>query len=165
MKKNNKGFSLIEVIVVVAVMAILAGGIVVMLNLSSRQLNNAVSEIYAEIGDAKTLAMSKGDYALMIFVQDGKYYTQKVKESDGTVAEQAKPLMSASKFVIFAKNSAGGTITIDSANPGYIRFNRASGAFAEDFTYTELLFCFSDSTTPYRRIEFVKETGKFSLKR
>ncbi|MGN0342124.1 MAG: Tfp pilus assembly protein FimT/FimU [Roseburia sp.] len=92
MRKDNRGFSLVELIVVMAIMAIVVGvSISMILSMSNWKVNSAVETLDSELNKAMVSATTKGDVAgLLVYELDDKYYaaviTQSCYESGGYYA-------------------------------------------------------------------------------
>jgi len=77
MIKNNKGFSYVEMILVLGIIAIMMGIIALSTNLIGRtNVNKGCDNLNNALTQARTATMAKGNFdcAMSIFCEDGKYY-------------------------------------------------------------------------------------------
>ena len=82
MRKKNEGFSLIELIVVIAIMTILTVGIAISLSsVSSQKAKAAIKTIYSSLEYTQTAAMAKATAYLEIYQKDDGYYLAVVEGS------------------------------------------------------------------------------------
>lgn len=83
MRKDNRGFSLVELIVVMAIMAVVVGvSISMVLSMSNWKVNRAIETLDSEMNKAMVSATTKGDVAgLLVYQLDGTYYAAVIKES------------------------------------------------------------------------------------
>ncbi len=70
--KNKNGFTLVELIVVVALMGVILGAVGLSVgNLSGQKTKTASRSVYNMLGTAQTLALSKGNTLFGIIYEDG----------------------------------------------------------------------------------------------
>lgn len=122
--KKNKGFSLVELIVVIAIMVVLAAATVMVLaNQPGWRVKNATDSLRTAIGATKTEAMSKHRASLTITREADGYYVQvtgREKEHIGN---------SKSVKVLYAVNGGEANVEIAMGTPLQFSFDRSSGAF------------------------------------
>ena len=83
--KNKKGFSLIEMIVVIAIMAIVLGlGALGISTLTGQRVKTASKDIYNMYGSSQLVAMSKGDTLFGMAYVDGQVMVGTFYKSDKT---------------------------------------------------------------------------------
>jgi prepilin-type N-terminal cleavage/methylation domain-containing protein len=71
--KNNRGYTVIELVVVVAIMAVLLGVFAVGFNsLSNQKTRTASKKVFNTLGSAQTFAMSKGNTYYGVIYEDKK---------------------------------------------------------------------------------------------
>lgn len=85
-KNRNKGFSLIEIIVTIAVMAIVTGATMSIYSwIKSHRIKNIAENISDAIGDVRTKTLSKGDsYELIIRKNASGKYETVISSSSGS---------------------------------------------------------------------------------
>lgn len=135
--KRNKGFSLVELMVAIAVLGILTVGcFTIFLSTSTYKAKKAVTEIDLALSNTRMHAVSKANAWMKIEYKNGHYviassYTQDVV-LDGD-------------FSISYTTTAGGGTADAKDTPFILTYDRASGAFKEimssvagDGTYTPM---------------------------
>lgn len=123
MKRDNKGFSLIEMVVVLAIMLVMTGAIMMSVSsLYSQQVKRATRTIDSLLTDTKTLTMAKTS-SYFSLRKDGDYYY--AETTDGT-----KKQLSNNKTLTVKYKLKSGTSYIDVATtPVAISYQKSSGAF------------------------------------
>lgn len=127
--KRTEGYSLIELIVVTAIIAILAGAALFSVNsLGNGKLNKCTSRIEAALKETKVNAMSKSGGCILTISCDseGNYTLEMTGGQPETIAS--------SKMEIYydyyeVSTGAENQIKITSATPLRLTYGRASGAF------------------------------------
>lgn len=174
--KNNKGFSLLELIVVIAILAILSAIVTgAVMNRAGWKVKKASELLDTVIGETKTEAMSKSRASLTIFKESsGDYYIQitgkeKEKLGDGnmtisytvegaaveTVIEPSSPLQFS-----FSRSSGAFTPIIDGKNPdGSWRYRTEGTGESAAMVYCNGIMIKSGSHS--RKLGLVKDTGKY----
>lgn len=133
--KNRKGFSLVELIVVIAIMAIVLGvGALSISTLTKQKEKTASKDIYNMYGSSQLVAMSKDDTMFGLTYYDGQvsvgtYYKKNKATAVFDLIEQKKI---ASGVEICLKLKDGSTVNIGdpaSGNEGavFIKFDRNTG--------------------------------------
>lgn len=169
MKNNQKGFSLIEIIVVFAIMAIIGAGALVSFSLVTGQnVKSCAKKIDTYLGQTRMNAMSRHNTVLYLMVEDDGVYAQMYKSQDNSntmVAEERVKIAKEGTRVRYRPSTAGATLV--DLTPGGVRleisFDRSSGAFKPlpDDTYcTEIII--GDGTNE-ARIAMVPLTGKYYI--
>ncbi len=128
MKKNNKGFSLVELIVIIAIMAVLMISIVSYVSmLGGTQAKKCANELSSSLSQTKVCAMSRSKASLTVYADDTGVYVKMVqgnsekieKIGDKSVKIEYRTVRDSDAF------TAVGT-DVDSGIK--IEFDRASGA-------------------------------------
>ena len=129
MIKDNKGFSLVELIIVIAVIGIAAGMLVGSNGFSVSQATSSLADsIKIAVGEARIKAMGKQETVLLITkdATDGKYYKQLISKVNDSVVPGEREVIG--KAYPDVKFSVGGAVTnLDSSNYILIGFDRTTG--------------------------------------
>ena len=181
--KNNKGFSLVELIIVIALMGIILGFASVGLGALSSQNEKAASkDIYNMIGSAKTVAMSRAE-CYLVLTSDSVRIVYKNTENSTYITASENSI----KKTVLVSYSEDGTnysqIDGSTTQPGIvIKFDRSTGGF-DSFYYYNTAYTSGGSAVPYNSsypisnirsikvgdgdkaiyITLTKSTGKYSL--
>ena len=87
MKRNNRGMSLVEVIIVVAILSIVAGGITMGIGfITGKPADECANKLRAALQSNRTTTMGKLSAKLEICVEDDGIY---IKETIGTAGESS----------------------------------------------------------------------------
>ena len=128
MKKNNQGFSLVELIVVIALMAILVGGVLGYVGTyGSAKVKNCAKEIESHFSETKVCAMSKSQAYMIVYADNTGVYVKSVQGSNSEIEKVGDKGLSVS----YRNERTGSTYTTvgtTEANGLKIEFDRASGA-------------------------------------
>ncbi|PXV93318.1 prepilin-type N-terminal cleavage/methylation domain-containing protein [Lachnotalea glycerini] len=147
--ENNKGLSLIELIVVIAIIAILSAGTVISIGLIFQSdVKECSHKLAGYIGQAKITTMSKvsGDLELYQDASDKDYYV--------TISSETTPYkIGNSGLTITCVTTLGNEIVISNTNTLKLKFDRSSGAFK-----------YLEGTTDYcNQIKIQKKTKEISI--
>jgi prepilin-type N-terminal cleavage/methylation domain-containing protein len=125
MRRKNNGFSLIELIVVIAILAIVSTGLVsAFFSVSGWQLKQTAITIDNGLKKTRVLALSRDDKAVSfeLYKKDNdRYYMKAGGENETEIA-------SAETAIQYVTES-GVTVTIDQTKVLTLYFDRSSGAF------------------------------------
>ena len=192
MKQDNRGLSLIELIVVIAIMAIMIGvGILSISLLFGTQARGCAQKVSSMLNETKTGCLSRYNETMTIayrtkgqdgeeaYTTNGYYAINRVytinKEAvsvpiGGPDSSEIRALGSG-KVVIVVYLSDGSSVELGTDNYVTISYNRATGAFASavvgtpmgETTYDHIKeITFSSGARTYK-ITMFKETGTHSL--
>lgn len=178
--KNNRGFSLIELIVVIAIMTILAGMIIGYTGaVGSRRVNKCTSLMDGAMKKARVDTMTKSDTCGVRFYQeDGIYYADIVGEEvkNGAIEYKTREkvnLGQAGDITITLCNALGTDkeVLADNDENSYIliKYARGTGAVTairtgrDSFDRTDRTQIFIDRGEKTKCIEIVPETGKHTV--
>lgn len=132
--KQNKGYSLIEIIVVIAIMMTLIGaGILQMSMVSGYRAKQCAKNIEAQLNKVQITNMSKKLTEMVIYqdASDGAYYV-KVTENKGIIASEKstnKQVGKGSLLITYSMDAHDSDIrTLEPGKEILIQFNRATGA-------------------------------------
>lgn len=158
--KNNKGFSLIELIVVIAILGVIAGGTILSTNVVfSMGVKGCTDYLYGYLGKTRIDAMSKASAELEIYRNsNGEYYAKLSTETEETKIGKS-PL----EISYYINNDTTKYIISDS-NILKLSFDRSSGAFLPlegSANYCEKIIIKGGAKESV--ILLVPETGKFYI--
>ncbi len=166
-KLNNVGLSLTELIVVIAIMAVLAGISISLLGLIPRShVNGCTEHIGGAIEKTKSNAMSFANVALEITqTADGVFIQFKKSDASGNLADDGAKQQVGKAGVEISYVLQGGVETPLDSDKMTISFKRSSGAFEETIVGSthgacEKIIIRKGSIS--RTIELVELTGKIS---
>jgi prepilin-type N-terminal cleavage/methylation domain-containing protein len=130
MKNKNAGFSLIELIVVVAILAVLSTGVVItVLSSSSYGAQQVAKEIDSALTEARVQALSKSDAWIEIEYDDSlkKYVIKTSYASDLVLSGSSRITISYTK----SENVGDAEVTtkVTSTDKLGLKYDRSTGAF------------------------------------
>ena len=185
MKQNNKGLSLVELIVVIAIMAVVIGIGALSFNLLfGTQAKSCAQKVSGMLNETKTGCMSRYDETMILSyrtagsdpaITTAGYYTENklyTIDKDATSVETGSEIrkMGGSRVVITVYMADGSSFVLGQNNKVTISFDRASGAFDKATTvvdgsngsgYIDKI-TFQSGLRTYT-ITMVQETGKHTL--
>ncbi len=132
MKDDNRGITLVEIIIIIAILGVLSGvfigGMGYIPNSAARSL---ATSIKSAIGETRIKTMGKQETVLHLYkdAADGKYYKQMIYTENGTVkTDQVEIIGKHHPVVTYTYEGSGGdtSATLDSDGI-YIGFNRTNG--------------------------------------
>lgn len=177
MKRDNRGLSLVEIIVVVAIMAALGGSIIIGVGLATgRPADECAAKLQSILQSSRLSAMGKVDNKIEIYMNaEGYIY---VKETVTTATGNGAGSGMADRvtetrigergitFVYTLSNHSTGTLTPGGASL-VLSFDRSSGAFNGLEGYPTPVYCESITISRGSRektLTLSSLTGKVSLK-
>lgn len=143
MKKKNQGFSLIELIVVIAIMTILTLGLTISLSsISNQKAKVAAKTIFSSLQYTQTAAMAKESAYLKIYCDADGYCLEMAEGSADDLTTKVKKLGDG-KIAISYETGAGDKRQIRADEPLYIRYDHVTGALLslEETTEGGALYC------------------------
>jgi prepilin-type N-terminal cleavage/methylation domain-containing protein len=160
--QTDKGMTLIEILVVVAIMSIVTGGVGVSLSLAySRDSEKCAKTINAALENARMMAMSEqGNFDLTIDMQNNAMtITQVVKADDGTASETViynEDLQN--RVRIYMVSEEGG----ESADTVTIRFDKSTGKVASVSSGENKIIRITSENSSGKKatVVLIKGTGK-----
>lgn len=192
MKRKNRGFTLIELIVVISIMTILLGIAISSLNsILGFRVNRAANSIAAALDKTRTEAMNRlvGEMKLERR-EDGyyiSYYLDRGKVGGKSDVQQDQPeKIAPSRTQISYTTDSGNTKNMQEGDSIVITYDRATGAFlplqGETWTQNEILseleagndipltrngaYCTQITVQGgrrYKTIQLIRETGKYTM--
>lgn len=142
---NNKGISLIEVIIIVAVMGIMTGGIVLTFSIvNSVNTKGTAESVDSALEKVKTESMSKEKQTYLVIYKSSDasyegYYMTSTTDKDTFIKTPETNKKIAAKNLSFVVNLSDGTSVDIASNCIFISFDRASGAFGSCFVGDALI--------------------------
>lgn len=122
--KKNDGFSLIELIIVVAIMAVLMTMVALSIGyINSTNTKAMTNELISALDDAKLISMMKESGAgdITFFYEDGKVYYQ--------IGSNEKKVLTSTKIDLeYRVEGAADYTKIDASHSLILQFNKSSGA-------------------------------------
>lgn len=172
---NNKGFTLIELIICIAVTAVLIGGVYINANLLVYANTKSCTEkIDSTLGKLRVETMSKGSQRYYLVIEwdtaNQCYYLntaiseEALNESNWktkATAIRSKKIANRNITISYTKKSDGiDKVTVDSSNPSFlISFYSSSGAFESEWKQIIV-----SSRTGSSTVHMVTKTGKHYIK-
>ena len=164
MKKNNKGFSLVELIIIIAIMAVVGVSVVSYIGMLGRsEARKCAKELSTSISQTKVCAMSRSNASMTVYADDTGVYVKSVEGSSSKTEKIGNKGVSVSYL-----NVRGGSSYIPvgqtEADGVKIEFDRASGACKK---LSSGNYCYGFKITSGKTtfiIEIEPLTGKTSIK-
>lgn len=164
--KDNRGMSLVELIVVVAILAVMVGvGLTTFSAVSGADVRECSGDMYSAIGRTRISTMGKKSTRLIISkdAADGGIYVQ--EEIEGNLGDRKRIGKSSVSVNYIEDNGSGGQTTVN-LTPGaelILAFDRGSGAFKEISPSTYCTGITVSKGSHVRNITLYPVTGKISI--
>lgn len=173
-KKNNKGYSLVELIVVIAIIAVIGTGVAMSFILVfSANAKTCANDIVNAISECKVMTMTKGKGNVRVIIyrdgENGTIYselqTRETSSDDWETGHDGREKIGASRCTVTAKRADGSEEDIptskDSAWAFY--FDRSSGKLlTEGSTVTSVTEIHVLGGSKHYVVKIEKLTGKIS---
>ena len=125
MKKNNNGFSLVELIVVIAIMALLVTSVVTYVSLvSNSQAKKCAKELSTHMSQTKVCAMSRTNASMTVYKDDTGIYVKSVQGDK----EQTEKIGDKGVYIGYRDVRDSDVFTELDSTGIELKFDRASGA-------------------------------------
>ena len=163
MKNDNRGMSIIEIVIILAMMAVLLGFMTNITGyLSGKQAKECAYKIDASLAGIRMDTMSKStggkDVFLTIEKNNGQFYA--IKNVKGT---EKWEVIGGSQITVTAVDKDGNETEINDSDSVTFYFNRETGGLQKDTVWYEKIIITQGRVTYEVTIEAV--TGKFSYTR
>lgn len=155
--KNNKGFTYVELILVLAVMMLVASFTTITIGLVSRNnVSKAGDKLVSKISEARMVTIAKGvdKGTAIIKYENGRYYC--------SVDEQTYKVASDPISISIIKDD-GDELNVSSLGSVEIKFNRSTGGLNSSNSEYDLLKIENVSSGKRVNYKFQKITGKLEL--
>lgn len=121
--KKNGGFSLVELVVVMAIMAVMAtGSVLLFASMSTTKCKAAKDQICTNLKEAKTEALAKKTEWMQICKEsDGYKIKRSYNANDTNLSSRVR--------ISYVEKGSSTEINIDSSHPLILTYARASGSF------------------------------------
>lgn len=165
MKTDNKGFSYVELILVIAIMAILVGLTALSMGLVSRtNVTRGAEKLYSSLSQARSASLAKGTQngALTISCVGGKYYCYVGNPSSPNFDELKEELVGSPVTIGYYIEGDTDMYEITPGSSITIKYDQSSGAFTNGGNpcYSQLVLINGDKTAS---IKLHVATGKSEL--
>ncbi len=136
-KHNNKGFSLIELIIVIAILSIVTSTVVVGIGyLYSSNVKSTLKKMNSALMKTQsyttTKALENRDVKLKITKDGTGCVLHYVDSTDADIAGMESEKIGNNKISVALEYSDGTSQLVDTSNPGYVCFDRATGGLLPD---------------------------------
>lgn len=168
-KRDNKGFSIIEIIVTLAIMAIITASAVSIYSwISKNKIRSMAGNVNSAISDVRSKTLSKsGNWQLIIKKDSTGKYVAIINQTDnaGNVSSENKTIADYGKISVMTLHA--GVYTLDEQFELHISFKKADGSVDEMAVYRsgtrideikgEIKLEYSNLS---RTVKLIKNTGK-----
>ncbi len=150
--RDNRGLSLVELVIVIAILAVLSGAVIASLGIvSNARTKQCINSIQTAIGKSRITTMGKKNTTLRIYENNGKVWADETADGNVTTTE-----MGNSGIGLTFTDSAGTTTSITSADMNIV-FDRSSGVVKSSN--------FVSAQAGSYQVVVVPETGKSYVQR
>ena len=158
--KNNQGFSIVELIIVIAIISILIGvGLGSISYTQGLRANSTAEKILSVIEECKTVAPSKYETSLIIQINDSgdiEAIVQTQASKEDNIVQESVTVGQSDTIVSFEKNNGGVSLLEEESLT--IKFDRTTGAFDTTTDYCEKIYIERGGVT--KTITLEPKTGK-----
>lgn len=132
MKRDNRGLSLVEMIIVIAILAVVSGILVLGIGTAiSKPAEECARKIQQSLEGARVYTMGKQRLSLKFYVDDGCVYVQETATSPDGSVKVKNPVKIGARGVKVTYRLEGGAGDTDlAATPLTLSFDRATGGFS-----------------------------------
>lgn len=134
MRKDNKGFSLVELIVVITIIVVLTGIISMGVGLAvSKPADECAAKLKASLQSMRVTTMGKFDAHMEIYKKNDQIYVKEIKvDTEGGTPSSKESIVSAKGVQLYFEKGNSGTYEElkEGDAPILIYYDRSSGAFS-----------------------------------
>ncbi|MDD6156095.1 MAG: type II secretion system protein [Lachnospiraceae bacterium] len=168
MRQNNRGYSLVELVVVIAIMAVLTGFVVLSVSMiSTKKAKQCRDELESKLEYVRTVNLSKSATVANIYKNAEGEYVLKLKTTvKGVETETEYPLDSKGCTMRYSKEvTAVYSDTLPEVDDTgiFIEFDRSSGAIKKDASDECIRHIYVTKGNKTYGIKFYQETGKMEM--
>lgn len=133
MERDNRGLSLVEMIIVIAILAVVSGIVVMGIGVAvSKPAEECARKIQQSLEGARVYTMGKQKLSLKYYVDDGCVYVQETAvAADGTVTTKTPVKIGAKGVKVTYVLEGGAGYTDLAVTPLTLSFDRATGGFSK----------------------------------
>lgn len=134
MKKNNKGLSLVELVIVVAIIVIFAGfSLYSAANIPGYRARECSRKITSNLNEMKITTLGKaksnGDYVWVLHKKNGQFYIKSMVDcNSGSPILNKEIKISKGRLTVTYKGASGADVELTDGKAIKLCFDRASGA-------------------------------------
>lgn len=168
--RNNTGYSLVELIIVIAIMAVLIGTVFLSITMVfGANAKTCANNIQRAIADCKVTTMGKKEAYMELYRDtNGSVYTKLyVYEQNGAAPTEGEPQKMGNSRVYIGYTKEGESLeaarSLDEGDSITIKFDRSSGSF-DAATYADCAQIVVRGGSKNYALEFTQLTGKSELK-
>lgn len=163
--KNNKGFSYVEFLIVIGIMAVLVSMVSISMGLISRtNVNRGAEKLNSSINRARNMAMAKGtERSIVKITFDGSKYYCYVGNSTNSAQGEEEEIAISPITIGYCENGSNTEIGITATNPLILKFDQSTGSFkamANGKYCSKIIVTNEDKTAT---ITLYPETGKTEI--
>ena len=134
MKKDNRGISLVEMIIVIAILAVVSGGVAIGIGSAlSKPAEECTKKITDSLKNARVSTMGKNTVKLYLYSDtDGIYLKEKVQVTGGTATEKKIRIGQRGVEVSYQLTGDSSYTSLGGeSNPLVLSYKRTTGGFNE----------------------------------
>lgn len=131
MKRDNRGLSLVEMIIVIAILAVVSGTVVLGISVAiSKPAEECARKIQQSLEGARVYAMGKQKLTVSFYADHGDVYVQETATANGIVTVKEPVKIGKGVKVSYKLESAAGYTQLTST-PLTFSFDRSTGGFSK----------------------------------
>ena len=133
-KLNNQGISIVEIVIVVAIMAIIGGAVLLSTTVATdKQVSSCAEKIASSLEQTRNLVMGKSNGFIEIYQDAGDYVYVQIHVDGNTYGDEVSVGHPALELHMFYSGGTDEILTVrGSTNPVKIYFSRSNGSVRTD---------------------------------